>query len=491
MAEKKTKILKLTIEEWKNASRDKRELSVCRELGMDIIVLAKGNPEDRGRKEVVAGFDVVRYTTRPLGKHVPVIINRIASIFYFAHQARKIKPDIISGHDLGALMIAWMSTLFRIHKPKLVYDSHEFTLGLAGPDRGKFAKWRIKHEERFLMKRCAFSIMVNDVIADTVQHIHGLKDRPVVVRNIPNYWNVDPQVTKEMHESYCKQLNIPNNSFIVMYHGVVTPGRGVETLIQLVSKNPNIYGVVLGNGDEGYMDSLHKQVAELNVTDRILFIPAVPIAELWKYVGAADLGLILIPASCENHRLSLPNKFFENIQSETPLACPDYPAMSEIVKKYDNGSTFNLEDFEDIQSKIDELRTDETMYAQKKEGTKRAKEELCWENEKKNLQNAYNQLIRGGASYWLMLPNKFFENIQSETPVLCSNYPAISPMVKKYRLGLTCSPTDLDTANTCIEYFRTNRAFYSFCVTNAQKAKEELCWEQEKKVLANAYKKIL
>ena len=57
------KILKICTSDWKNASRDKRELSVCRELGMDVAVLAKGNVDDKGRVDEVDGFKVLRYTT--------------------------------------------------------------------------------------------------------------------------------------------------------------------------------------------------------------------------------------------------------------------------------------------------------------------------------------------------------------------------------------------------------------------------------------------
>ena len=51
--------------------------------------------------------------------------------------------------------------------------------------------------EKFLMNKCVFSIMVNDSIADEVQRIYKLKERPLVIRSVPNYWNIDPDVCKE------------------------------------------------------------------------------------------------------------------------------------------------------------------------------------------------------------------------------------------------------------------------------------------------------
>lgn len=184
-------VLKICCSVWKNENRDKRELSVCKELGMDVAVLAKGENADKGRKDEVDGFVVFRYSTRPLRK-VPNSVNRIISLFTWAGFARNQRPDIISGHDICGLTIGWMSNWFRPknQKAKLVYDSHEFELG-RNTKRSSFQfKW-VKFWEGFLIKQSAMSIMVNDSIADEVQNIYKLKERPVVVRNIPEKWNID------------------------------------------------------------------------------------------------------------------------------------------------------------------------------------------------------------------------------------------------------------------------------------------------------------
>ena len=90
-----------------------------------------------------------------------------------------------------------------------------------------------------------------------------------------------------------------------------------------------------------------------------------------------------------------------------------------------------------------------------------------------------------------MLPNKFFENIQSETPIICSDFPAVAPIVKEYGIGLTCDPTDLDQLNACVEKMRTDKVFYAQCKENLKKAKKDLCWENEKKALKDAYRAVL
>ncbi len=386
------KVVKIVASDWENASRDKRELSAYRELGADVKVIAKGSAKEI-KKECVCGFDVLRFSTRPLGERVPKFINRIIAVFIWAHYIRTLEADVISGHDLFGLFIGYLSNFRRSkkHRAKLIYDSHEFELGRAA-ERSKINLWFTKRLEHFLIKRCAFSIMVNDSIADEVQRIYGLKNRPVVIRNTPDYWTVDYSVTTDVHRDFCRMIGIREDSFIIMYHGGIIEGRGIVKIINLVALSHNIVGVILGNGEKKYVNSLKQMAIEKGVRDRILFLPAVPLSELWKYVGAANVGMIMAPAICKNHLFSLPNKFFENIQSETPIICPFYPAMKELVDRYNIGLTCDPENIEEIAACVERMRTDSSFYELCKKNLKTAKMNLCWENEKQALITAYKQL---------------------------------------------------------------------------------------------------
>ncbi len=53
------RVLKICVGTWDNASRDKRELSVYRDLGAEVLVLAKGADTDRGRVEEEDGKSVI------------------------------------------------------------------------------------------------------------------------------------------------------------------------------------------------------------------------------------------------------------------------------------------------------------------------------------------------------------------------------------------------------------------------------------------------
>ena len=58
--------------------------------------------------------------------------------------------------------------------------------------------------------------MVNDSIADEVQRIHGLRERPVVVETYRIIGILMKAYVKG--QQFCEQLGIPEDMFIVMYH---------------------------------------------------------------------------------------------------------------------------------------------------------------------------------------------------------------------------------------------------------------------------------
>lgn len=376
----------------RSASRNRREMSAAQEFGFDIFAFS----DDRS----LEGIDLPESITLVCDQKsvlTPAIPRLIRAWLLIVSQIRmfflstKLPDGVWSCHDLPALLMAYLSTMFRRQRVKLIYDSHEFEIG-RNVSRNKLQIWWITHLEQYLMNRCAFSIMVNDVIADEVQRVHGLQQRPIVVRSTPNKWDVDQQVCVEIRQSFRDQLG-GQERFLLMYHGGYQSGRGIETLIELVRINPNVAAVILGYGQESYVQSLHALVEEKGVSDRILFHDAVPLRELWKYVGAADVGMVTVQPVAKSYYYMLPNKFLENIQSETPIICSDFPVVGQLVKKYEIGLTCDPCDVDDINTQVEKMRTDSAFHRNCKENLKKAKEDLCWENEKQVLFDAYRNYL--------------------------------------------------------------------------------------------------
>lgn len=384
------KVLKISCNDWKNESRDKRELAVFNELDFETIVLAKGETGDKGRVEMVDGFKVYRYGTRPLGNSVPTFINRIASIIMWAKFSANLGVDVISGHNMDGLFIGWLSNCFSNHKAKLIYDSHEFELGLE-KNKGKVKGKLVRSLEKFLINRCEIVMMVSDEIAKRVQAIHKLSYKPVVVRNLPNYFVLDENKIDAKRKDFIDSFESKDVKHIVIYHGGVAEERGIEQLIDSVLELNSVGLVILGNASSEYRDKLIQRVNKTGISSRVFFHDAVPAKVLWEYVAAADIGVSLLQPTCDNHLLALPNKFFENIQCLNPVVVSDFPEIGSIVDSYNIGIKVDPTAPHLIADAIRSMTTDREYYKLCK-NVKLAKEQLCWGVEKSILEKAIKDI---------------------------------------------------------------------------------------------------
>ena len=387
-------VLKIIIGDIFKDSRDRRELRTLRNQGHSIMVLNKGE-----KNEIIVLEDKYIIHTRkvrdPNASAVKKTMQRLWAIPSWALYARSLHPDLISCHDLSALFIGWMSTWFinKKNRPMLVYDAHEFEMG-RNTKRSRLQKIVIRTAEKFLMQRCVFSMMVNDSIAEAVRGVHFLRMKPVVVRNITPKWIIDEKICEEKRRVFCEQLGMNLDNTLIMYWGAVTTGRGIEGLLNVILQLTGVGLIILGDGDKKYLEELRRQAESRGVTEKVLFKPAVSYESLWQYAGAVDISMITIPAICQSYYYMLPNKFFESIQSLTPVIASDFPEIRRVVREYDVGLLVNPESVEEIGCAVRKMQKDTALYMRFKNNLKKAKEELCWEREERTLIQAYQSVLR-------------------------------------------------------------------------------------------------
>lgn len=384
--------LKLVLNEFKNGNRDNRELSVAKTLGYMVQVVAI-TKEPRDFEEVYDGYSVYRVTTRRLGQatwlHIP---NRFISFFGMVMKAIQFDADIISGHDWIALLAGYLANIAKRHPAKLIYDSHEFELYRHAPGRTGIQRKLIKFVEGFLIRRVDLALMVGDKIADGVQEIYQLKTRPTVVRNIPQYWYLDPEKAAVIRRRFIENIGLPDTGFLLMYHGGIVLGRGIEYAIRALPFLPDDIGlVIMGAGMIGDFRGLAQKQG---VAHRVYFHPAVSVAELKDYIRAVDVELVLIQGKyCISYEYSLPNKFFESIQACVPMICANLPEMGKIVRQYDIGLLVDEDDEKSVAEAVMKLRNDKTLYSRLKANMVKAKEDLCWEKESLELKAAIQGMM--------------------------------------------------------------------------------------------------
>lgn len=88
-----------------------------------------------------------------------------------------------------------------------------------------------------------------------------------------------------------------------------------------------------------------------------------------------------------------------------------------------------------------------------------------------------------GLSYRHARPNKMFEYIQANIPVLVSTMPAMEEVVRDWGIGTAVLPDDLSSMIQAIRRFIDEPEFYKRCVENCKKAAAVFHWEEEEKTL--------
>ncbi len=232
--------------------------------------------------------------------------------------------DIWHLHDLPAL--AALAPRLRGRVP-YVYDSHEIFLeaGTARRLRGP-ARTYLRALERRLVGGAAALVTVNDSLAQLLGHRYRPR-RTLVVHNCPGRWTAPADAPDLLRRA----AGIPLDAAVVLYHGSLGGGRGIEQLLAaLVARGmENVHLVLLGPGDG--RATYRAMTADPRWAGRAHILDAISPAELLPWVATADVGGVLIQRTSLNHLLSTPNKLFECLAAGVPVLASDFPTMRRIV----------------------------------------------------------------------------------------------------------------------------------------------------------------
>jgi len=287
--------------------------------------------------------------------------------------------DVIVSNDLDTLPACFYAS--RILGKPIVYDSHEYFTEvpeLIGRPKVKSIWERI---ERRIVPKLNHCYTVCQSIADIYNSKYGTTFR--VVRNIP--FKLNDLNDKGIVPPF------PTDKPVVIYQGAINLGRGIEEAILAMHQLGNVNLVIIGQGD--LIDDCKKLAKDEGLTNRVIFTGRVPFDELNKITRFASIGLSVEKDMGLNYRYALPNKVFDYIQSEVPLLVSSLPEIRRVVEGYNVGLVINETIPEAIANGIKLMLFDVDSYQLWKENCRKAKEFLCWENEREVVISIYQPFI--------------------------------------------------------------------------------------------------
>ena len=165
--------------------------------------------------------------------------------------------------------------------------------------------------------------------------------------------------------------------------------RGAEELVQAMQYLDDCHLMIIGGGD--VLPVLKQMVVDLNITDRVRFLPRMSYAKMMAYTQNAELGFCLDKDTNLNYRFSLPNKLFDFIQAGVPIVASHLTEIEKIIRRYDVGVFIDNHDPKTIAATIQDALSDAERYGKWKQNLAVAAQDLRWENEEKALLAIYQQ----------------------------------------------------------------------------------------------------
>lgn len=291
------------------------------------------------------------------------------------------KAQLLLSNDLDtALPNYYVSRLKGI---EMIYDSHEYfteTPELVGRPRVQRI-W--KSIEGHVVPKLKEMITVCDSIAELFEQKYGVKCH--VVRNIPPRTALPPSGDK-------KALGLPEGKHMLVLQGSgINIQRGAEELVEALQYLDDCYLMVIGGGD--VLPLLKQMVTELQIEDRVRFLPRMPYREMMAYTQLAELGFVLDKDTNLNYRFCLPNKLFDFIQAGVPVVASNLVEVGKIIRKYNIGLFIPDHNPKSIAATIRKGLGDEAQRAIWQQGLVRAAEDLCWEKEQQVLMGIYAHYV--------------------------------------------------------------------------------------------------
>lgn len=363
-------------------SRVRREARALLRAGHEVVVLHAPRQPD-GVGEELDGFALRSVSPSAWTRRLGSVFYRSLLLLGFVRDLRRLRPTAVHAHDVAMFAPGWLGA--RLTGARLVYDSHEYAVGV--PYRERLWAWLVSSLERVLIGRADAVITVSDGIAERLRERYRLAERPVIVRNVPDPGETDPAFEAPDLRA---ELGVPAGAPLVLHLGAAARDRGGETLVRAVAQVPGAHLLFLGADDAGFVAGLEEAAQAEGIGERVHFRPSVPVEQIRSHTRQASVGVTLLEDTCENHRLALPNKLFEYLAAGVPVVASDLPEMRRALAGRPATALVDPADPASVAAGIEAALADEAEIPPNP---------FAWEEDARRLAGVYEGLGEAERSY--------------------------------------------------------------------------------------------
>ncbi len=303
--------------------------------------------------------------------------------------------DIALGNDLDVMPATYLAA--RLKGKPVVYDTHEYYLGMPELEGKPFIKkvWRLI--EQFIFPRVKYIYTICDSFCKLYYKDYGKTIQ--YIQNVPSlHFNTSHEFDEMKREIYKK---IPDGKHLLLFQGAgINVERGVEELVLSMQylDEKDFHLIIVGGGD--IFEDITKIVAEKKLANKITILPKVPFEVLRHITEKADIGFTLDKPTNVNHILGLPNKLFDYLHAGVPIISSKLVELQSIIEKYNVGYLIQSHHPEHIADCIMYVFSNPMLLEQWKKNLVAVKRDYNWENEEVKLLKIFETVSRDNGFHY-------------------------------------------------------------------------------------------
>lgn len=233
--------------------------------------------------------------------------------------------------------------------------------------------------EKYVFRNANLVLANNDALAEYVlQKCTGLQDVQVLAPGV------------QRAKSSVEGIQPPEFDFVFM--GTLFRFSGLGWVIESLANVPDLHDktlLIVGSGEAE--DSLHRQVRELDLTNRVTFTGQVNFADLQGHVRRGRVALLPFDES-QIARLALPGKVFQYLTFGLPTVSTRLDGLKSILRESEG--VLYVAPREDFMKLANNLSSDSQRISQIVEaGQKRLNEVADWDLVIQKLEHVLIQLV--------------------------------------------------------------------------------------------------
>jgi glycosyltransferase involved in cell wall biosynthesis len=301
---------------------------------VDVVCLQNTNEEE---KECYGGVNVYRLPMKRRRGGISTYLYEYLAFFWFASLKLlslflKNRYDIVQVNTLPDFLV-FATVIPKLLGAKIILDLHEPAPELWGSIFGFHRKLFIKVVklvEQLSIRYADHAITVSDEMKENYIRRGASPSKLTVILNVPNP-EFDPARYKEIHR------NKVNDRFLLVCHSTLVKRYGIHVAIKAMSIVINIIPfaklTILGIGE--YEPELRSLIRDLVLEEQVEFRGFVPIAELIKTIGDADVGIVPVEKNPYSDLVHT-NKMFEYIAMRKPVIISRTRAVEDFFGRDDS-----------------------------------------------------------------------------------------------------------------------------------------------------------